>query len=201
HLHRLHRSLRPAARPAAHGRGHRHHHSRSARSPRRASRYGLALRGLSNGGHRSLGLRRCVHLRGHRGNTAKMDHAADAALCERHGRLGDPGARNHTVGLHRFGGRRIRQITPDYRDGRALTMDVNMKMPDLATNEGVELGIVRWLVDIGASVKRGEPLLEVETDKALQEVESIVTGVLRYIHAPAGAKVAVGTVIATIRVG
>ncbi len=25
-------------------------------------------------------------------------------------------------------------------------MDVNMKMPDLATNEGVELGITRWLV-------------------------------------------------------
>jgi len=76
-----------------------------------------------------------------------------------------------------------------------------MKMPDLATNEGVELGIVRWLVDVGANVKRGEPLLEVETDKALQEVESIVTGVLRHIYAPAGARVAVGTVIATIRVG
>jgi len=80
-------------------------------------------------------------------------------------------------------------------------MDVNMKMPDLATNEGVELEIVRWLVDIGASIKRGEPLLEVETDKALTEVESIVTGVLRQIHAPAGAKVPVGAVIATIRVG
>jgi pyruvate dehydrogenase E2 component (dihydrolipoamide acetyltransferase) len=80
-------------------------------------------------------------------------------------------------------------------------MDVNMKMPDLATNAGVELGIVRWLVDVGASVKRGQPLLEVETDKALQEVESIVTGVLRQVHAPVGAKVAVGTVIATIRVG
>lgn len=80
-------------------------------------------------------------------------------------------------------------------------MDVKMKMPDLATNAGVELGIVRWLVDVGASVKRGQSLLEVETDKALQEVESIVTGVLSQIHAPAGARVAVGTVIATIRVG
>jgi len=80
-------------------------------------------------------------------------------------------------------------------------MDVNMKMPDLATNEGVELEIVRWLVDVGASIKRGEPLLEVETDKALTEVESIVTGVLRQIHAPAGTKVPVGAVIATIGVG
>ena len=80
-------------------------------------------------------------------------------------------------------------------------MDVNMKMPDLATNEGVELGVIRWLVEVGAGVKRGQALLEVETDKALQEVESIATGVLRHIHAPAGTKVAVGAVIATIRVG
>jgi pyruvate/2-oxoglutarate dehydrogenase complex dihydrolipoamide acyltransferase (E2) component len=35
----------------------------------------------------------------------------------------------------------------------------------------------------------------------LQQVESIASGVLRHIHATAGAKVAVGTVIATIRVG
>ena len=34
-------------------------------------------------------------------------------------------------------------------------MDVNMKMPDLATNEGVELGITRWLANVGDAVKRG----------------------------------------------
>ena len=75
-----------------------------------------------------------------------------------------------------------------------------MKMPDLATTEGTELGIGRWLVEIGQSVKRGQPLLEVETDKAVQEVESIVSGVLKTIHVPPGQKVAVGTIIATIRV-
>lgn len=79
-------------------------------------------------------------------------------------------------------------------------MDVNMKMPDLATNEGVDLGITRWLVEVGQPVKRGTPLLEVETDKALQEVECIANGVLKAIHVPAGGKVAVGTVIATITV-
>lgn len=75
-----------------------------------------------------------------------------------------------------------------------------MKMPDLATNEGTELGIARWLVEVGSSVKRGQPLLEVETDKAVQEVESIVGGVLTAIHVVAGQKVGVGTLIATIRV-
>ena len=74
-------------------------------------------------------------------------------------------------------------------------------MPDLATNEGVELGIARWLVDLGQAVKRGQPLLEVETDKAVQEVECIVNGVLQTIHVPAGQKVPVGTIIATIKVG
>jgi len=75
-----------------------------------------------------------------------------------------------------------------------------MKMPDLATNDGTELGIARWLATIGQSVKRGQPLLEVETDKAVQEVESIASGVLKTIHVAAGQKVAVGTIIATIKV-
>lgn len=79
-------------------------------------------------------------------------------------------------------------------------MDLNMKMPDLATNEGVELGITKWLVEIGQPVKRGQALLEVETDKAVQEVECIATGTLKAIHIPAGEKVSVGTIIATITV-
>jgi pyruvate dehydrogenase E2 component (dihydrolipoamide acetyltransferase) len=80
-------------------------------------------------------------------------------------------------------------------------MNVNMKIPDLATNEGVGLGIGRWLVEVGQPVKRGQPILEVETDKAMQEVESIVSGVLVAIHANPGQEVPVGAIIATIKVG
>jgi pyruvate dehydrogenase E2 component (dihydrolipoamide acetyltransferase) len=79
-------------------------------------------------------------------------------------------------------------------------MDLNMKMPDLATNDGVELGVTRWLVTEGDSVKRGQALLEVETDKAVQEVECIANGTLKTIHVRPGQKVPVGTIIATIRV-
>jgi pyruvate/2-oxoglutarate dehydrogenase complex dihydrolipoamide acyltransferase (E2) component len=79
-------------------------------------------------------------------------------------------------------------------------MDLNMKMPDLATNEGAELGITRWLVTEGEAVKRGQALLEVETDKAVQEVECIANGTLKTIHVPPGQKVSVGTIIATIKV-
>jgi pyruvate/2-oxoglutarate dehydrogenase complex dihydrolipoamide acyltransferase (E2) component len=79
-------------------------------------------------------------------------------------------------------------------------MDVNMKMPDLATNEGVELGITRWLANVGDAVKRGQALLEIETDKAVQEVECIANGTLTSIHVQSGQKVPVGTIIATIKV-
>jgi pyruvate/2-oxoglutarate dehydrogenase complex dihydrolipoamide acyltransferase (E2) component len=75
-----------------------------------------------------------------------------------------------------------------------------MKMPDIATNEGAELGIGRWLIEVGQPVRRGQPLLEVETDKAVQEVECIVNGTLKIIHAQAGQKVSVGNIIATIQV-
>ena len=79
-------------------------------------------------------------------------------------------------------------------------MDVNMKMPDLATNEGVELGITRWLANVGDPVKRGQALLEIETDKAVQEVECIANGTLTTIHVQSGQKVPVGTIIATIMI-
>lgn len=79
-------------------------------------------------------------------------------------------------------------------------MDLNMKMPDLATNEGAELGITRWFVNVGEAVKRGQAILEVETDKAVQEVECIANGTLKTIHVQSGEKVSVGTIIATIQV-
>jgi pyruvate dehydrogenase E2 component (dihydrolipoamide acetyltransferase) len=79
-------------------------------------------------------------------------------------------------------------------------MNINMKMPDLATNEGAELGVSRWLVEVGQAVARGQPLLEVETDKAVQEVECIASGILKTIHVQCGQRVQVGAIIATITV-
>ena len=73
-----------------------------------------------------------------------------------------------------------------------------MKMPDLSTTEGSEIGVTRWLVEIGQPVKRGQPLLEVETDKAVQEVECIANGWLKAVHVQAGDRVAAAHVIATI---
>jgi len=58
--------------------------------------------------------------------------------------------------------------------------------------------LVAWRKTEGESVAKGEPLLEIETDKAVLEVESPAEGVLAGIKAHAGDVVAVGKVIAWI---
>ena len=74
-------------------------------------------------------------------------------------------------------------------------MEVVMKMPDLSTTDSA-IKLVRWLVQPGQSVKRGQPLCEIETDKAASEVESIVTGVLKEARAQAGDMLVVGQELA-----
>ena len=70
-----------------------------------------------------------------------------------------------------------------------------MKMPDLSTTDSA-IKLVRWLVQPGQAVKRGQPLCEIETDKAASEVESIVAGVLKEFRAQPGDMVVVGQEIA-----
>ena len=79
-------------------------------------------------------------------------------------------------------------------------MRIEVKMPDLSATEGSDILVKRWLVAEGARVKRGQPLIEVETDKATTEVESLATGVVAEILARPDVKVAIGEVIARIEV-
>ena len=78
-------------------------------------------------------------------------------------------------------------------------MRFEMKMPDLATTES-EIRVLRWMIEPGQQVQRGQPLLEVETDKATMEVESVVTGVLREVRAGVDTAVSVGDVIAVLEI-
>jgi TPP-dependent pyruvate/acetoin dehydrogenase alpha subunit len=78
-------------------------------------------------------------------------------------------------------------------------MDVEMRMPDVATVDDT-VTLLRWLVEVGQPVRRGEPLLEVETDKAILVVESAVSGTLRAVSVEAGAEVATGQSIASFDV-
>jgi len=78
-------------------------------------------------------------------------------------------------------------------------MKLKMKMPDLSANEA-EVRVIQWLIEPGQPVQRGQPLLEVETDKASVEVESIASGVLRETCAEPDEAVEIGRVIAVIEV-
>jgi len=74
-------------------------------------------------------------------------------------------------------------------------MDVTL--PRLADSlvDGV---VSRWLKQPGERVARGEPLVEVETDKVNSEIESPYDGVLTEVLVQEGATVPVGEVIARI---
>lgn len=58
--------------------------------------------------------------------------------------------------------------------------------------------LVRWLKSEGELVEKGEPLMEIETDKVTVEIESPGSGILSEIRAAAGADVPVGQVIAVL---
>ena len=64
----------------------------------------------------------------------------------------------------------------------AVRMKVKIKMPDLGTTEA-KIKVLKWLVLVGQEVKRGQALLEVETDKAAMEVESFGGGTLAEVVA------------------
>jgi pyruvate dehydrogenase E2 component (dihydrolipoamide acetyltransferase) len=60
--------------------------------------------------------------------------------------------------------------------------------------------VVAWRKQPGERVERGEIIVEVETDKATVEVESLVAGTVETILVDEGRKVPVGTSLAVIRV-
>ncbi len=58
--------------------------------------------------------------------------------------------------------------------------------------------LLAWRKKEGEAVAKGEPLLEIETDKAVVEVEAPADGILAGIRASEGETIAVGTTIAWI---
>ena len=76
-------------------------------------------------------------------------------------------------------------------------MAISVVMPALEMAQ--ETGkLISWLKKEGESVAKGEPLLEIETDKAVMEIESPGDGVLAGVKVQAGTEVPVGRTIAWI---
>lgn len=78
-------------------------------------------------------------------------------------------------------------------------MRVKVIMPKWGTgmNEGT---IVKWLKTVGDTVTAGEPLVEIETAKSTQELESPATGILKEILLQEGSEAEVRTPIAVIEI-
>ena len=74
---------------------------------------------------------------------------------------------------------------------------IEFKLPELGEN--IEQGdLVRLMVAPGANVSTGQSVMELETDKAVVEVPSSVTGTVQEIRVKEGDKIKVGQVIFTV---
>jgi len=71
-----------------------------------------------------------------------------------------------------------------------------MPFGDLTVDSG---RLVRWTVAAGATVKKGDTVAEIETDKAVVEIEAPADGVVRQLVTEAGTVVKMGGVIGAVK--
>ena len=76
-------------------------------------------------------------------------------------------------------------------------MAIEIIIPDFGTSVE-EVRLIRWLKKESDTVKKGDALCELETDKATTELESFVEGVLLRQLVEADSEIGIGTVIAHI---
>ncbi len=76
-------------------------------------------------------------------------------------------------------------------------MPHEVRLPKLSPSmkEGI---VVQWLVREGEPVQAGEPLVQVESDKAVVDIEAPAAGRLARVAQPVGSRVPVGQVLAVI---
>jgi pyruvate dehydrogenase E2 component (dihydrolipoamide acetyltransferase) len=86
------------------------------------------------------------------------------------------------------------------RERRAASGASEFKLPELGEN--ISQGdLVRLMIAPGAKVSEGQPVMELETDKAVVEVPSSVSGVVKDVKVKEGEKIKVGQVIFTLEGG
>ena len=77
----------------------------------------------------------------------------------------------------------------------AKTTKVNFPKSGMGIEEGT---VTRWLKAVGDQVKQGEVLVEIETAKAVQEVEAPVGGIIIQVFVSTGETASVNTALAMI---
>src|SRR6185312_12869751 len=76
-------------------------------------------------------------------------------------------------------------------------MPIEITMPKL-TDTMTEATLAKWLKKEGDAVKPGDMIAEVETDKAVQELETFEAGTVARILIPEGGKTPVGALIVVL---
>jgi 2-oxoglutarate dehydrogenase E2 component (dihydrolipoamide succinyltransferase) len=79
-------------------------------------------------------------------------------------------------------------------------MTIEIKVPALGESIA-EVTVGKWLKKVGDAIKIDEPLVELETDKATQEMPAPAAGVLSEIKAETGATLTIGALLGLIKEG
>jgi pyruvate dehydrogenase E2 component (dihydrolipoamide acetyltransferase) len=91
-------------------------------------------------------------------------------------------------------------VPPSPTVGATTSGATEFKLPELGEN--IKSGdLVRLMISAGQQVHEGQPVVELETDKAVIEVPSSVTGKVKEIKVKQGDKVAPGQVVFTLEGG
>ena len=93
-------------------------------------------------------------------------------------------------------GRQVKGWLTATRQNEGMELVIEFKLP--ALGENIEQGdLVRLMIAPGATVSEGQAVMELETDKAVVEVPSSVSGTVKEILVKEGEKIKVGQVIFT----
>ena len=76
-------------------------------------------------------------------------------------------------------------------------METEFKLPELGEN--ISSGqVVSLMISVGETVEVDQPVMEIETDKALIEVPSPISGKVTAVHLKPGDEAAVGQPVITV---
>jgi pyruvate dehydrogenase E2 component (dihydrolipoamide acetyltransferase) len=107
-------------------------------------------------------------------------------------RFGPPDAGNRKLEP-----RNLRYVRKSYVKKKETEEVIEFKLPELGEN--IEQGdLVRLMIAPGTKINAGESVMELETDKAVLEVPSSVSGTVQEIRVKEGDKIKVGQVIFTV---
>ena len=82
--------------------------------------------------------------------------------------------------------------------GRRMAIVTALRVPKTGGIPTTKVSVVKWLKREGETVKQGEPLVELQTDKVNYELDAPVGGVLLTIVAQENAEVPVGDLLCHI---